>query len=633
MTARYLNPRSIGTVLGAVGIGVLAWPVPEVSPSPGLDPSFIAGLHMAGASGMDVGVEIVSTYGPLGFLSFPQPVYGVTTAFAVVHTAAIVFPLVWILLHRSAAVLPFWAAMLLSYAGAQAIRGFGVPEMALALTGILAILALERAAHGHRLPVWAVIGAGFLAVIFGLGKLNTGAVVLGTAAATIAAIGGWRHLLVLFGTVVASAVAVWILTGQGVSNVLPFFSTSVATVLGFNAAMGQDGDLSVHWMVAGSGLAMGALIYAVYEPILAWPPRLRIALIIVSVMVAFITFKASFVRWHFHFIFATLVIFSIALLTPRINRRTAMLAIAATFIALLGAFRVDLPTYLDPTPRAALAQVRSLLSNAETADRTRDVLAAAYAVDEAILSRVRGESLHIGPLESAVAYAHQDVVWTPLPVYQDYATYTASLDDLNREFLLSTEGPRFILRGGPVAIDGRNPWFEGPGTIRAMLCRYGEVEVGAQWQLLERGPDRCADPELVSRVETEPGVAVPVPQLSDDDAMMFVAIHGLEPTVIDAAWSFLFKAPEWYITLDETNQYRLVAPTAGQGMVMAVGDSLAYTDPFGFGPALRSISVSPGPRSPVGTPELQLEFWVVRERHAAAMTGRPGREPYSLSGH
>ena len=372
-----LTPRFVGMLAGTTAIGVLSWPVLETGASPGLDASFIAGLQMGAGEGLDVGTQIVSTYGPLGFLSFPQPVYGITTAFALIHAASLVFPLVWILLHRAASVLPFPAALVLAYVGAQAIKWLGVPEMALALAGLVAILALDRAATGWRPPSWAVVAAGVLATVIGLGKLNTGAIVLATAVVTVAAIGGRRQLLVLVGSMAAATVAVWILTGQGISNVIPFISTSVAMVLGYNAAMGVDGGVSVQWIVGAAGLAIGALALAVHEPILAWPVRLRIAVVLVAAMVAFITLKAGFVRWHAHFIFATLLIFSIALISPRISRKTAILAVTAMLIALLGSTRTDLVSYLDPTPRAALAQVRTLLSNGEEAARSRDVLAAA----------------------------------------------------------------------------------------------------------------------------------------------------------------------------------------------------------------------------------------------------------------
>lgn len=611
--------RTAATIVGAAAVGVLAWPSLVVPPSPGLDPSFIAGLHLAGARGMDVGTEIISTYGPLGFLSFPQPIYGFTSALALLHTAAIHFALVGILVHRSAALFPLWAALVLSFAGAQTIRWLGVPEMALALATIVAILLMERAAAGHPIRDWSLAAGALCVAILGLGKLNTGAVVVAISIITVAAIGSRRQLLIYVGLLAASAVALWFAAGQGVGNLVQFVTTSASMTAGFNAAMGLDQDQTAYWMVAAAGVATAALVYARFGTVTAWPIRLRVALAVVLALVLFITFKASFVRWHFSFVFATLVLLAIATFTPRLSRQSALLAVAVALVAFLGATKLNAWSLLDPTPGHALSQRHTLFATAEMAEQTRRVLAAAYAVDGTILGRMRGQPVHIAPLESGLAFAHDDLDWTPLPVFQDYHVFTPALDEVNRQRLLDADdGPRFILRGPPAAIDGRYPWFEGPASMRAMLCLYEEAQVEGGWQLLERGRDRCAEPHLVSRVETELGTEVPVPEMDDGDAMMFVRIHGLEPSLPEAAMSFLFKAHEWYITRDEMHTYRLVAPTASQGLLMAVGPALSYAGGFEFGPAWRSVSVAPGPRSSVAATTITLEFWGVGAEGDAA---------------
>ena len=108
-----------------------------------------------------------------------------------------------------------------------------------------------------------------------------------------------------------------------------------------------------------------------------------------------------------------------------------------------------------------------------------------------------------------------------------------------------------------------------------------------------------------------PGDPVEVPPLRDGDAVLLVRIRGLEPSILDAARSFALKDHEWYITRDETDTFRLVAPTASQGLVMAVGNALESPGPFAFGQAWRSVTISPGPFSDVPAVELELEFWAM----------------------
>ena len=261
-----ITPRLVATVLGTAAISVLSWPLLPVPPSPGLDASFQAGLEMGAAAGMDVGTQIVSTYGPLAFLSFAQPVYGPTSALALLYAAAVVVALVAVLVHRAAAVFPFVAALAVAYVGAQAIKWLGVPEMALALTAIVAILALERAAAGRDIPTWAVVMAGAVVAAFALGKLNTGIAITGVAAVTAAAIGG-RQLVVLAGASLAATVVLWFASGQGLSNLIPFVTSSIATIVGYNSAMAVQGDVSLHWLFGAAAIGIAAVAVVALEPV------------------------------------------------------------------------------------------------------------------------------------------------------------------------------------------------------------------------------------------------------------------------------------------------------------------------------------------------------------------------------
>lgn len=605
----------------SIAIGVASWPIPPAPTAPGLDASFVAGLHLGAERGMAVGTQLVSTYGPLGFLSFPHPVYGPTSVLAFLYTAAIHFSLVALMTSRALVVFPVWIALPLAYVGAQSIRLLGVPEMAFALLTALAILAIGRSAVGRPTPATLVALAGLMVAVTAFGKLNTAPVIIAIAAIAAVVTTGRRGLALLGASAAACAVVLWALSGQGLANVIPFIETSVAMTLGFNASMGLDQDMTAYWMVSAAVLTVAAVAGAVSAPMAMWPRRHLVAVVFIGFLAAFITVKASFVRWHFTFIFATLVILSVALVHSSVSRRAAVTATAAALIALLGATRVGMWQYLDPSPFVALQQLRSTISVNASSTETRVTLAGAYGLPDVLRDRMSAGGVHIGPLEAGVAVAYPELDWTPLPVYQDYVVYTPSLDELNRGVLLGDGAPRWMLRQTPRAIDGRNPWFEGPASTRAMLCRYREVEVAGQWQLLERGRSRCGEERLIGEVEVAPGEAVELPDLADDDFMSFVRIRGLEPGLGGQVLAFAFKAPEWYVTLDD-DRYRLVPPTAGQGLVTAVDTELGYAQEYAFGPARRTISVAPGPNSVAGPSPIVLEFWATASDPAGA-TGPP----------
>jgi len=109
----------------AVVITALAWPILVLPGLPGLDQSWRIGLHLAAWMDLRQGVDVIFTYGPLGFLSIAQPYLGGTSALALFASGAVYFGLVAVLLVEARRVLPLWAAglvVLLMFAGLGLVR-------------------------------------------------------------------------------------------------------------------------------------------------------------------------------------------------------------------------------------------------------------------------------------------------------------------------------------------------------------------------------------------------------------------------------------------------------------------------------------------------------------------------------
>src|SRR6476659_6043695 len=79
---------AISTLLVAIVVLALVWPVLSAPARIGLDPSWQMGLHLAAWADLRYGVDVVFTYGPLGFLGFSQPLLGFTSRLAFLATAA-----------------------------------------------------------------------------------------------------------------------------------------------------------------------------------------------------------------------------------------------------------------------------------------------------------------------------------------------------------------------------------------------------------------------------------------------------------------------------------------------------------------------------------------------------------------
>ena len=70
-------------------IGLVTWPIDAVPAKIGIDTSWIVGLHLAARQGLEFGQDIAFTFGPLGFLGWPEPYVAWTSAAALAFVAVI----------------------------------------------------------------------------------------------------------------------------------------------------------------------------------------------------------------------------------------------------------------------------------------------------------------------------------------------------------------------------------------------------------------------------------------------------------------------------------------------------------------------------------------------------------------
>jgi hypothetical protein len=145
----------------------------------------------------------------------------------------------------------------------------------------------------------------------------------------------------------------------------------------------------------------------------------------------------------------------------------------------------------------------------------------------------------------------------------------------------------------PTTVDGRFRWFESPLAMLETFCRFDEISATERWQVLARTDRSCGAPESLGKVSARAGETVTIPVETRPDRFVTVKIDGLEPSLPGRIRDALFKAPDWYVKLDET-RYRLIPGTAGDGLLVAVPPSADGTGHFAFGPPIRTMTVTQG---------------------------------------
>jgi hypothetical protein len=604
-----------GPAIAILSIAALSWPAPAGPARSGVDPSWAAGLHLAIATGVHFGSDLVWTYGPLGFLAWAWPWFGPETFLAFAFVGVIWVSVCAVIFVGARRVLPIWLAAIVTYAAARASMVLQPYEALLILVFVACAVTLLR--RERPLPEWVVALGGVSAGIGFLGKLNSGvfigAIVLVTVVAAFRP--RWRGLAILLLSAAGTVLGLWVVTGQRFADLPSYVSDSYEIIRGYSEAMG--GPTSPPFI--GVYLLLVLLVAGIAAPDARRRPMAqRIGLVVIGGLMAFAFFKVTFVRWNIGYTMAALLVVLIAVGSVKVPR----LVFLGVFVTVL-AVSVATARQTSPVMTRPSTAIISLAREASVAiapwrwagaeERTRQQLRVRYALEPEILEALRGSTVHVDPWETAVLQAWPDLRWRPQPVFQSYSAYTPRLDDLNASVLRGADAPQRILRkieepqtgvntASTDVIEGRSRWFEAPLAMLETFCRYDEVVASADWEVLGLVDRRCAWPEPLGTVEARPGETVAVPTDPRPDRFVIARVHGIEDSALEHLVTALYKSPLWYVTLDGARTYRLVPGTAEDGLLMAVPTSIARAPGGTFGPPTRSMSidvdealVAPGP--------------------------------------
>ncbi len=580
----------LSTPLLGAAIGVLTWPFGSIRPGVGLDPSWIAGLYMAADRGLDAGTQIVFTYGPLGFLGFPNlyEVWPGRLAFA------------WsTLVHLAFCVALLWAAR----------RAFGLPVglvvalcaavspepdpilIAAAVVGAAALLG--EWSDGARLRLAA--GAGALAGMQLLGSLRAGPTLVVVGIAVLLGLPERRRNFAVFaGSLLAAFFVFWFLTGQGIGNLDEYAVNTASVVGGYSEAMVflQPGRW---WQTP--AMAISLLTIAGLTAAAVWnrDNARRVGLAILVLAVSFLLFKHAVVRESPGSAGVFLVsLFALGVaLTPHVRRPLAIAAVVLLAgLGWLGTRElVEARFHLRERADVFFSELGTVAIPGRAADerqRGREEMQATYGLDAKELRVLRAGTVHVAPWEAGAAWAY-DLDWDPLPVFQQYSAYTQRLDRLNAEKLESPTAPEIVLWQNanvfnpaainfPGAIDARWPAFESPALMRQMFCRYRMLSWDDVWAVLLRRPDRCGPERHLRTVEVGNLESVRLPPVRRNEIVV-ARVDGLQVSGIERLRTFLFRAKNRGVLFADAS-WSIVGNTTPDGLMLLIPPWADYPGKF-----------------------------------------------------
>lgn len=590
----------------ALAVTVLAWPVPA-NRTHTLDHAWMIGLHQAASQQLGFGVDIVFTYGPLGFLAWPTPFVGPTSALAFGVTLAIYAAVSIVLLAAARRRMPLLPAAVVALALA---RGLLIVEPFEALQLILFAVCLDLLARGSvaRSRAYApVLGAVAGAIL--LGKLSTG--VFGAAFGLLAVVSTaprpGRGLAVFATSGTAVFLGLWLVVGQPLADLPAYVRGSLQIISGYSDAM--QPSMSIRDVAFPAFVAVGAvLVLAAWWTSDDWSRKRRLAL---AAAVGLLVFS----MWKFHPAAAITILALasfVALLGGGTTGRRLVVGCAVVVLAAMVVTPRPLVQYLD-----APSSVERFVRQASTAGRwwswsrsaesTSASLRQQLDVPPDLVAQLTGKTVHIDPWSADVATALPEMRWQPMPIFQTYSAYTPYLDDLNAASLRAPDRPQRILRestgsasgsrrANDVGIRGRFYWQESPAAAVERLCRYRELGVSARWQVLGATGEACGPERAIGTVSAVWGESVEVPDPPSPEDMVVVRIRGVNSGLVPRARATLWRGATWYMRLDDV-RYALVPDTASQPLALVVPAAAQGSEPFAFGPPVRRITVYPAGES------------------------------------
>lgn len=608
----------VGELVVGGAIGLATWPVASTAATIGLDPSWIVGLHLAARDGLSFSSDILFTFGPLGYLGFPQPYLAWTSGLSLAFVALVhVATCIW-LFHLARQATGTATAIVLVSATAFTfpwIAGWLQYGVLIFLASASAVLRRQDRPTGATFAMILGIAVG----LGGLGKLNIAFISLVIAGIGIlASARDPRRSVLAFGAAASTVfVALWLATGQDLGDLPVYARGALEVYVGHAQSMGQI-DAQSSWAIG--VCAVGTLLLAG----LVWlrssdlPRRDRLALWLLFAVMVFAGFKGGFIRQG-----VGMVIYLVGLLAlwpvviPRgLPRVVVAMPVAGILAMILALASLPVTALVDPVGR-----LRSLAEEASTVlfDRSRAATANAlalrgqYGLPPEAIALLEGQRVDIQPWEAAVAYAYPELVWRPQPVFQAYQAYTPWLDGLGAELLEGEEAPDRVLwltpPGAPLSIDGRSVWFDSPMAKIQMICRYGPLAAAPDWQVLGRVADRCGSPVGVGSVTTEAGALVEIPR-GLPPGILTVTVSGMGRDLVSQFVAFAYRAPPWWMTLGD-GAYRIPLGINGEPAIIAATTEVGYGGALMLPEPPKTLTIGPDEGAPGDGSPLTVVFEII----------------------
>lgn len=452
-----------------------------------LDPSWRRALGQTFLRDLRLGDELVFTGGPLAFLAtasfdralfWPRLLWGI--GWAVLAT---------LLTARALAALPHlaWRVALVALLLAGPPDRFLFPLLLAVLLTLRDDGPMRRGAFGCALLA-GVVGA------LNLAGLWSAVVLVVPVLARARSRHGARAALAAGAAGVLTFVAPWLLAGQPLGGLGPFFAGATQLTSGYAGAMSLTSP-QAEWRFALLVVAL-LLVAASHLGLAERRPGSAPLTFVTLALVLLLAFRHGFARQDVEhmapfFSLTAALAFALPALAPpaAVRRRGAfgiLLLAGAASVVLLARIGPPVATRLLDRGRVLLGNVAGVVRPVR---HLEDLLSREEEVRSAhrllrLSAAIGTDPVDLFTVQQGVLFLN-DLAWRPRPVFQSYAAFTPPLAELNRAFFASARAPDWLLVRW-TSIDGRLPSLEDGPALLELLARYRPVDEEKGYLLMQR---------------------------------------------------------------------------------------------------------------------------------------------------
>ncbi|WP_407341761.1 hypothetical protein [Pengzhenrongella phosphoraccumulans] len=553
-------------------------------------------MNIAAGEKLRFGSSLVFTYGPWGFLNFPNSTSRLNVVLGLVFVSlavAIAFYAVFLGLCRvfptsGAGPLSAVVVIVVSTAGLS-FSSFFVFCSGAALSIFYLRGDLEDQVNGWFLPTFAAISALLLQVKFSEGIALLGIVAIAMVFSKSVNV---RSTILSVMAFVVSFIVAWSIAGQSLRDVVRWLADSMRIALGFSDAMSYEIEPNLlSYALAAASLAI--LSVAAFRSVQGSSRRIVIGVLLIVAWSMYFAFKQGFTRHDNHELayFALAAVLFTSVSPKRSSPRLAVGVLASLLVLSMSSWSVWNPitardswksiaqTVLDPA-----YQTRTLN---DAAARARDV----YALPSAVVEAARGKPVAIDPWETSLVWAY-GLDWRPVPIFQTYSAYTEGLDKRNADTVESSpEDQVFIRSVQTVSIDGRNPLWESPNYILALACNFRPSAGDEKWVALTKVPDQCGRSVDSSTLHLRANEVAMVPEAESDEIVVARFVPDSEPIGLKLIQAVIKDYSPFMVTADGI-EYRLPEGLSNGPLVVGLPGGTGLTSGADLGIGYRNLAFS-----------------------------------------